>query len=405
MTEKSRQEMNQSKRVIAEDALHSSEARFKLMVEVVKDYAIFMLDTEGRVASWNEGARRIKGYEASEIIGSSFSRFYTPEDILRQHPQEELLIATATGRFEEEGWRVKKDGSRFWASVVITRLDDKEGSHAGFVKVTRDLTERKNAEIALKKANENLEQKVLDRTRELELALNARDEFLSIASHELKTPLTSLKLQLQLTQRDLKPSSEQSLPVEKILKAIDLSVRQVNSLSNLIEDLLDISRIRTGRFTLNFEELGLSEIIEEVVARFSQQLLAAGCVVDLQLDETVRGRWDRHRLEQVITNFISNAIKYAPRSPLCIETKWEGNEAAFSVQDFGSGIPKNLHQLIFDRFERVNHDSHVGGLGLGLFIVRRIIDAHHGTVRVESEQGKGSKFIVHLPKDSESAVV
>jgi PAS domain S-box-containing protein len=388
----------------AHESLRRSEERFRQMVSAVKDYALFMLDAEGRVASWNEGARRIKGYEPSEIIGKKFSIFYTPEDVARKHPDNELRIAKATGRYEEAGWRVRKDGTRFWANVVIARMDDAVGNHMGFVKVTRDLTERKQAEEELQRAHTELEQRVIERTRDLELALNSRDEFLSIASHELKTPLTSLKLQLQMTRRKIKTgeASLTNISPQEIDRALDLGIRQTNSITDLVDDLLDVSRIQSGSFGLSLEEIKLFELVEDVVARFSQQLTAAGCQVDLKLDRSVAGRWDRHRLQQVILNLLSNAIKYAPGKPVVIAVSMANDIAKLVVQDQGPGIEKEMQKIIFERFERGTKDRNIGGLGLGLFIVRRIVEAHHGEIRVESAPGKGAKFIVELPLDPES---
>jgi PAS domain S-box-containing protein len=384
---------------VAEEKLRQSEERLRLMVSAVKDYAIFMLDPQGMIVSWNEGARRIKGYSAEEIIGSSFKRFYTPEDLARNHPDDELRIAIATGKFEEEGWRVKKDGSRFWANVLITRLDDEHGRHLGFVKVTRDLTERRKTEEELKKAYHGLEEKVRERTKDLEMALSVRDEFLSIASHELKTPLTSLKLQLQLGQRKM---TMPTVKPEELNRSLDICIKQVNSLGNLVDDLLEVSRIQSGWFSLNLETFNLGELVEEIISRFSQQLAVASCTVELRLDHSLEGSWDRQRLEQVIVNLISNAIKYAPRSPLVIETKMVNGEVVLKVRDFGPGISKEKQGKIFDRFERVNTDKNISGLGLGLFISKRIIESHQGQIEVESELGHGTEFTVRLPLSSQA---
>lgn len=372
---------------------------FERMVAVVKDYAIFMLDINGFIASWNEGARNIKGYEADEIIGSHFSRFYTAEDIQRGHPEEELAIATEKGRFEEEGWRVRKDGTQFWANVVITRVNDLSGVHIGFSKVTRDLTERRAYEESLKRMNENLEERVRVRTRELEIALNARDEFLSIASHELKTPLTSLLMQLQLARRRLEKSSKENPPQPELTQALDRSIKQTANLNGLVEELLDLSRIHVGTVNLNLESLNLSAVVETIIEQFAPSLAKAGCQIELHLESVVEGQWDRQRLGQVITNLTSNAIKYAPDTTIKITTKAIGNNAVFSIQDFGPGIDQANQQKIFERYGRVHPDRHIPGLGLGLFISRRIVEAHQGSIGVKSAPGEGSTFSVKLPRD------
>lgn len=380
----------------AEEELARAEERLRLMINVVKDYAIFMLDTEGNITSWNEGAKRIKGYEASEVVGTHFSRFYLPEDIARNHPQNELKIASQTGKYEEEGWRVKKDGSTFWANVVITRLDDSTGKHIGFVKVTRDLTERRRAEEKLRQINEGLEERVKERTKELEDAVKVRDEFLSIASHELKTPLTSLKLQLQLSRKRV-TKIETSTISSEVVHSLDNCLRQTNSLSKLIDDLLDVTRIQSGKMPLDLKDLNLSDLIKDVVSRFSDSLANAGCTVNLHLDDNITGHWDAVRLEQVIVNIVSNAIKYAPGKPIDISSQVSEGNAVFSIQDYGCGIKKEDHIEVFDKFTRVNIDKNVGGLGLGLYIVNRIIEAHKGTISLESEPGMGAKFTICLP--------
>ena len=357
------------------EQLARSEERYRLMVSSVRDYAIFMLDPEGNIASWNEGARRFKGYEAQDVIGQHFSRFYTEPDIARNHPQFELRMAIEEGRYEEEGLRVRKDGSQFWASVVITRINDKSGNIIGFAKVTRDLTERRKTEESLK----------------------SRDEFLSIASHELKTPLTSLLLQLQISVKRITMQASESPIFKELTKSLDISVRQVTSLTDLVNDLLDVSRIQTGVFELNTSEFNLSELVDEIALRFREQLIQAKSELKLHLAPELNGQWDRFRLEQVIVNLISNAIKYAPLAPISISTKLENGRAILEVCDEGPGIePENINR-IFQRFERGNTPSSVGGLGLGLFITKKIVEHHEGSIRVDSAPGRGANFIIELP--------
>lgn len=390
-------ENRNSELVVVNEKLALSEERFRLLVTGVKDYAIFMLDPEGRVATWNEGARRFKGYEENEILGKHFSIFYPQQAIDSQYPQMELKVAKEKGRFEDEGWRIRKDGSKFWANVVITKISDKNGNLLGFSKVTRDLTERKKMEDALRRSRDELEIRVKQRTEELTAALQARDEFLSIASHELKTPLTSLKLQIQMDRRRLMSTTKPMPLREELIESSDLAIKQINSLADLVEDLLDISRIQTGHFSLSLDNLNLSDLVREIVNRFSQQLEMASCMTGLDLDESVVGSWDRHRLEQVVVNLIANVIKYAPRSQLNISVSRQGETASLVVQDSGPGIPKDMLPKVFERFERAGAAKNIGGLGLGLFIVRKIVEAHQGKIRVESGEGMGTKFTVELP--------
>jgi two-component system CheB/CheR fusion protein len=386
--------------------LERSEHRFRLMVETVSDYAIFMIDPTGHVVSWNRGAERLKGYRADEIIGSHFSRFYTHEDIARKHPRHELEVAAREGVYKEEGWRVRKDGGKFWAYVVITAIRSKDHELLGFAKVTRDLTERKNAEEALKKSRDELEAKVKDRTAELaksnevlDRAVKARDEFLSLASHGLKTPLTSLLMQAQMRERHLQNGHLDPFTPERLRKMFDNDKRLIARLARLIDDMLDISRIGTQKLRLKPERLDLSSLVKESVERFGEQFAAADCSVATKICDKAIGDFDRFRIEQVLVNLFTNAAKYAPGKPVEIALATRGKRAILTVKDQGIGISKADQARVFDQFERATENA--SGLGLGLYIVKHIVESHHGSIRVESELGKGASFIVELPVDSE----
>lgn len=232
----------------------------------------------------------------------------------------------------------------------------------------------------------------------LRTALHARDEFLSIASHELRTPIAALKLQLQLLDRRLPPHPEPELSAEELRNALGLAQRQVDALALLVNELLDVSKIQLGRFMLRIEDVQLSKLVKSVIDRFADQLALARCPVELALDDDVHGRWDRGKLEQVVINLISNVIKYAPGAPVRIAvTQSEAITTKLVVQDHGNGIPPGMDEKIFDRFERGVPANHVSGLGLGLYIVKKIVAAHGGSVRVHSEPGKGARFVVELP--------
>jgi len=384
----------------AEQAQRTEEEKFRLMIESIKDYAIFMLDPSGKVMSWNEGAKRFKGYEDHEIIGQYFSKFYPEEDIRAKKPQMELEVAESVGRFEDEGWRVRKDGTRLWANVVITALRDRSGKLYGFSKVTRDLSERKIAEEELRTAYEGLEVKIKEKTSELEEALKTRDEFLSIASHELKTPITSIKMQIQMAQHRAATSGRASFDFDKLDKALAVTVGQVERLTQLIDDLLDISRIQAGKLSYDFEKTNFSAILNEVLEGFGQQLSVSKSDVKLYVDEELDGYWDRNRLEQVLVNLISNAAKYAVGSSIVIFAKRDGAKALISVQDFGPGIPKQKRGKIFERFERLGQSRNISGLGLGLYISKQIVLAHGGTIHLKPGEEKGATFVVSLPIDS-----
>ena len=240
------------------------------MIASVRDYALFMLDPKGRVASWNPGAERIKGYREDEIVGEHFSRFFAPEDIAMGKPARELEIAATQERFEDENWRVRKDGSRFWANVVITPMRDSSNRLVGFVKITRDLTERRKTE------EERL------RLAQAQEAMRLRDEFLSIASHELKTPLTALQLQLLGIHDRVAPIDE------GVTKKVERATRVGDRLAQLIEALLDVSRIATGKLKLNLEAFDLGDAVREIVERLRDSAESAGCELSIGVADRSR---------------------------------------------------------------------------------------------------------------------
>lgn len=381
----------------AEDLLRESEERYRLLVSSVKDYAIIMLDPDGNVVSWNEGAYRLKGYTSAEIIGQNFRKFYEPEDVEAGKCDWELREAIATGRFEDEGWRIRKDGTKFWANVVITSLRDSSGNLRGFAKVTRDMTDRKRAEDRLRLAHESLEIRVANRTRELREAIEARDEFLSIASHELRTPLTSLKLQSQILERQMKRAKDGMIPVEVFRDMIALTGRQVDQLTTLVDDMLDVSRIANGQLTFKFEDVDLIQLVSDLYKTFSHQFEENGIETTFKNQGAVIAKCDSQRLNQVVSNILSNAIKYGRGTPVEISVYQAGVEAVISVRDHGPGIPVKDQRRIFEKFERAESPNEVSGLGLGLFISRQIVEAHRGRLEVASEPGDGANFKVMLP--------
>ncbi|MGZ3657746.1 MAG: PAS domain-containing sensor histidine kinase [Bdellovibrionota bacterium] len=394
-----------------EDRLRESEERFRLLVDNVTDYAIFMLDLEGRVASWNDGAERIKGYRAKEIVGEHFSIFYPPEVIASGKCDKALREAELNGHYLDEGWRLRKDGSRFWASVVISAIRDRSKKLIGYSKVTRDLSEKKRTEDQLQSAYSDLEIRVAERTsaleganakleaseRELKAAIDVRDEFISIASHELKTPITSLKMQTQMLLARRKSAGLEALNPVRFEKFLDGALRQVDRLAVLVDDLLDVARAQSQKLTFRFEPTDLSALGEEVAERLKEQVEAAGCSLEIETSEPVVGRFDRFRLDQVMVNLLTNAIKYAPGSKIRISTRTQGAAALLTVRDHGPGIPLDVQAKLFERFERGNNANNVGGLGLGLFITREIVHGHQGSIRVESRPGEGAAFHVELP--------
>ena len=228
-------------------------------------------------------------------------------------------------------------------------------------------------------------------------AIKARDEFVSIASHELKTPITSLKMQLQMMIRGIDISKNQIPPAEKLLKSLTNSCSQVDRLTILIEDLLDVTRIETGKLNYKFEEVNLSKLVREVLERFTEQFANAKCTLEENLEDNVLIFCDRYRIEQVVVNLISNAIKYGSNSPVKIDVSQSSGMAQINIEDKGMGIVKEMQAKIFERFERAISSTNISGLGLGLYITKQIIDAHQGAIEVESELGIGSTFKVSLP--------
>jgi PAS domain S-box-containing protein len=364
---------------LAQDQVRQSEMRFRLLVEAVKDYAIFMLDPNGRIMTWNAGAQRIKGYEAREIIGRHFSVFYSEPEVRSGKCERELEDAARDGRFEDEGWRLRKDGSKFWANVVITALRGDNGELVGFAKVTRDLSERRR-----------LEQEQL-RLAKAEEAIRLRDEFLSLAAHELKTPLTVLQLQLD-TLGDRMHESDQRVTT-KLLRASQSSER----LANLVESLLDASRIATGQFALQLKEFDLVECAAAVVDGMRPSADRSRCELSFDAREPIVGLWDRLRLEQALTNLLTNAIKYGAGKPVGVAILRDGGDAVVEVRDHGPGIPPTEMSRIFQRFERAASIRNYGGLGLGLYLIQAITDAHGGKVTAANMPDGGARFRITLP--------
>jgi PAS domain S-box-containing protein len=373
-----------TERKAAEEALRQSEERFRLLVNCVKDYAIFMLDPEGRVATWNAGAERIKGYSATEIIGQHFSRFYSSEDIASGKPERELQIARERGSVEDEGWRVRKDRSLFWANVIITAIYDDQKQLLGFAKVTRDMTEKRKAEA-------------------LEVADRQKNEFLAMLAHELRNPLAPISNGLQLLRM---PNVDTSLVTE----TTQMMERQVFHLIRLVDDLLDVSRIITGKLTFRKESIDLAGVIRHAIEEAQPQIDAGGHELMLQLPaRSIIVEADAARLSQVVANLLVNAARYTKQpSRIWLTVERQADEAVIKVKDSGIGISKELLPRIFSLFVQAEHslERSQGGLGIGLTIVKRIVEMHGGTVSAASAgAGQGSEFTVRLPMSEALAPV
>jgi len=473
------------------------------LLESVQDYAIFMMNTEGFVTSWNLGAQRIKGYEAHEAIGRHFSMFYLPEAIDRGWPAEELRRATLIGKYEDEGWRIRKDGSRIWANVVITAVRDERGTLLGFSKVTRDLTERRRHEEELREREESLRllvegvrdhamflldpagcirtwnegarvvlgfaaDDVLGRDASVLLSLEEKlagkwaaefasarcagffmtkgwrhradgsrvwaessttelkdgagairgyvqivrdlseqrrvealevegrhiEEFIAMLSHELRNPLAPIENAVSILRRFV------SQP--EAVWCVELIGRQVTHMTRLVDDLLDVSRINNGKIRLTVEDIDLNDLVKSSVESARSTVDACGHALTLELpgiSPPVAG--DPTRLTQALTNLLTNAAKYTPEGgTISVSVASMGTIATIQIVDDGIGMSDELLQRAFDPFVQGDRalDRSAGGLGIGLTLVKSIIEMHGGTVAVASAGiGKGAAFTLTLP--------
>jgi PAS domain S-box-containing protein len=376
--------------LLAEEQQRWTEESFRLMVESVTDYAIVMLDPQGRVASWNSGAERIKGYRAEEIIGQHFSRFYPCQDLERGVPQHDLEAVIAKGRFEVEGWRTRKDGSHFWANVVFTAVRDAAGKLRGFAKLTRDLTERRKVETELTNAKSAAERANL-----------AKSEFLSSMSHELRTPLNAILGFAQLLESDSPPPTpSQKEGIEQILQAGEY-------LLVLINDILDLATIESGRMSWSPEPVSLGDVMLECEAMIEPQAHRLGIRVAFpRLDIPCLVSGDRTRVKQVLVNLLSNAVKYnRPGGSVSVDfNAIAAHRIRISVRDTGAGLPPEKLAQLFQPFNRLGQEAgKVEGTGIGLVVTKRLVELMGGAIGVESSVGSGSLFWVELVVDTAPA--
>ncbi|MCI0463720.1 MAG: response regulator [Gemmataceae bacterium] len=387
-----REAEERAERKRATKALAESEERFRLLVNRVQEYAIFLLDPRGRVESWNEGAARILGYQAEEALGRELAHFFTPEDVQAGWPARVLEEARTRGQSQEDNWLVRKDGSRFWASGTTTALRDEGGQLRGFAKILRDLTDRKQLEEALH-----------NRAEQLVEAARRKDEFLAILSHELRNPLTPLRNALEILRLA-------DLGDPTAAEARDVMERQVRHLSRLVDDLLDVFRISHRKLLLRKDRLDLAQLARVVALDHRNALERAGLTLELKLPE--RPVWvlgDLTRLSQVLGNLLGNAAKFTDRGgrvTVRVKADESSQRALMQVSDTGIGLAAEVVPHLFDTFtqaEQARHRSR-GGLGLGLALVKGLVELQGGTVAADSAgPGRGSTFTVCLPLSAESA--
>jgi PAS domain S-box-containing protein len=360
-----------------EEELRISEERFRLMVDSVRDYAIFMLSPTGMVESWNTGAEAIKGYRADEIIGHDFRTFYTPEDRAAGVPDGGLEIARSQGRFSTEGWRVRKDGNLFWASVVITAVHGPSGDLRGFAKVTRDMTERRRLE-------------------ELEDSSRRMNEFLAMLAHELRNPLAPIRNAVTIMQLETLGS-----PVLRNCR--DVIDRQLTHITRLVDDLLDVGRLTTGKIKLRRELVRLSDVVTRSVETVRPLITTRRHTLEIdQPAEAVYVNGDSTRLSQVLQNLLVNAARYTPENGRILLRVYAADSFAyFSVTDNGRGIaPEDLRRIfqLFVQAESAYSAAAESGLGIGLTLARSLTEMHGGSIDATSPGvGQGSTFTVRLP--------
>jgi PAS domain S-box-containing protein len=374
------------------DELRESEERFRMLVEAVEDYAIFMLDPTGHIVSWNSGAQRSKLYTAEEIIGQHFRVFYPPEVAERGHPEYELEVALREGHYEEEGWRVRKDGSRFWANVLITAVFNKAGEHVGFAKVTRDTSERRRLEQdretavrALAAANEELEML----NRRLQEAADDQSQFLAVTAHELRTPIGVLGGSAEMLSKhwaELQDDERRDLLAT--MRSSTLRLRR------LLQDLLTASRLQSSALEVQKTPVTISDVVADSLA--TVQSTHPDAQVSFVGDPALTVEGDRDRLAQAVDNLVTNALRHG-MSPVTVDTEADDATVTILVSDSGAGVPAAMQPRLFERFAT---GQGRGGTGLGLFIVRELAHAHGGDAFYDppGPAHPAGRFCVRLPR-------
>jgi signal transduction histidine kinase len=365
---KSRKLLEQEK-LLYQSSLRMTEERLRAVISHAS-VLLWSIDVNGTFTLCEGRGFRDRNLDPAELVGCSAFDFFAdnPNAVANLHRalRGETFVAEVL------------DGGE-WYEVHHAPLYGDDGAITGAICVSSEVTLRKKAEI------------------DLQQALQIRDEFLSIASHELKTPLTPLRLQLQLMQRQAKLEPSGFMATSEIVAKLDMAEAQIVRLNKLVEDLLDVSRMANRRLSIQREDMDLATVAREVVQRFTEPASIAGCTLTLIAPPLLPGRWDRMRIEQILTNLISNAVKYGGSKPISICLEQVGASAQLTVEDHGIGISYENQDRVFERFERAAPGSEFGGLGLGLYIVRQLVEAHGGRIWVASEVGKGSVFTLTLP--------
>lgn len=370
--------------------LKQSEERYHKMVEEVQDYAIILLDIDGNILNWNQGAERIKGYKASEILGKNFRKFYSAEDLAQKLPEGLLSTAVREGKAVQEGWRIRKDGSRFWGSITITALHDSKNNTIGFSKVTRDLTEKKHAE----EQQASYTNELLEQNKELE-------QFAYVASHDLQEPLRKIKTFADILQQNLASPAVASTYLEKI-------DRSANRMSELIQSILSYSRL--SKLKDEFENISLSDIIDNVKQDYELLINEKSAQIICYPLPVINA--SATQLNQLFANLIANSLKYCVRPPVIIITSSRVNKSEVynqpanllasmylqvAVQDNGIGFDEKYVDKVFGIFQRLHSRHSYEGTGIGLALCKRIMENHNGFITAKSTPDAGSTFLLYFP--------
>lgn len=355
------------------------DSLYRLLVEGVSDYAIYMLDLDGHVSSWNAGAERFKGYRAAEILGHHFSSFYTVEDRANDRPARALRIAREQGRFEDTAWRLRKDGRQFWAHVVIDLIRDDDGEPMGFAKITRDISERRAADLRL---------------RELTSSHQELEQFIHVASHDLREPLRKVLAfgGLLLDEAGPRLDTQERGYVDSMLAA-------TRRMQALLASLLDLTRVTSQGQTFN--PCALGEVLQDVRSDLQVRIEESGARLIVGTLPAVEA--DEAQMRQLFQNLIENAIKYASEGRAPVIEVAEVPEAdpdlvAVACTDNGIGFEPQYAERIFGVFQRLHTRDRYGGAGIGLSVCRKICGRHRGSIVAEGEPGVGARFVVRLPR-------